>query len=171
MKKTILVILIICGIFNTIFAQKEKIQASYIYQFTKLIAWLPEYKTGDFVIGVLGEASLTKEIEAYKGKPVANQAITVKTYKTVDEIDKCNILYIPPAYSNLLTLVKKKVGKKCTLIITEKAGLIEKSCINFTEESGKYVFEINKTNIAQQKLAVSSKLISMAKKVYVTEDN
>jgi len=170
MRKLIIIILI-SGLSFGLHAQIEKIQASYIYQFTKLISWCPTYKSGDFVIGVIGNSPLTKELAAFKGKAVANQLINVKTYNTVDEIDKCNILFVPETSSKLLPSVNRKIGGKCTLVISEKEGLIKNgSSINFLQESGKVLFEINVTTVGKHSLVINSRLLTMAKTVYKIED-
>lgn len=167
MKSIILSILLLFGVFFQANAQKEKIQSAYIYQFTKLIDWCPSGKTGNFVIGVLGNASINSELTGLSGKKVGTQAIEIKTFATVAEIDKCNLLFIPSNKSNYLNAVNKKIGKNCILVITEKYGLAkEGASINFIEEGGKIAFELNKTSLSDHSFTVNVKLMSMAKAVY-----
>lgn len=167
MKKTVLSLLFLCLLSLSVTAQKEKLQVSYIYQFTKLIEWCPEYKTSDFVIGILGSGTINKEMEALSGKLVASQKIVIKTFETPESVDKCNILFIPLVKSNQLNAVNKKIRSKCTLVVTEKDGLIKSgSSINFTESAGKLFFEVNKTTMVNHNLTASAKLLSLAKAVY-----
>lgn len=167
MKRTILTLTVALLFFLEVKAQKEKIQAAYIYQFTKLIEWCPSYKSGDFVIGVLGNSAIVGELSALKGKTVASQTIVIKTYSQVSEIDKCNILFLPSVKSDQLASVNVKIANNCTLVVTEKSGMAkEGSSINFIEEGGKVLFEINKAALSKHSLPASAKLITLAKVVY-----
>jgi hypothetical protein len=167
MKKIILVFCMSFFILIQVSAQKEKLQTAFIYQFTKLIEWCPSYKSGDFVIGVLGSSSISSELASLKGKMVASQSIVIKTLSSVSEIDKCQIVFLPSAKSGQLNSVNSKIGSACTLVITEKPGLgNEGASINFVEEGGKIGFEINKTAFSKHSLIINSKLLTLAKKVY-----
>ncbi|MFN8257286.1 MAG: YfiR family protein [Bacteroidales bacterium] len=171
MKKSLLIVLILLNISKFGFAQKEKVEAMYIYQFTKLVDWCPAYKTGDFVIGVVGTTPVYNELQALAGKPVANQKIVIKKYETIAEMDRCNILFIPADKSKVLTEANRKIKKNCTLVVTEKNGLIlNGAAVNFIETSGKVVFEMNKTILEEHSLKVNNKLYAMAKTVYQSED-
>ncbi len=163
-------ILLVAGFVNSI-AQKERMQAAYIYQFTKLIEWCPANKSGDFVIGVIGNASIFKELNGLKGKVVANQTITVEEYASVLEMENCHIIFITNEKSSLVKEVNKKVRKNCTLVVTEKSDLTKSGAsINFIEADGKILFEVNKTSIVNHLLLANNKLYAMAKKVYEQAD-
>jgi hypothetical protein len=167
MKKIILIFGFSFFILIQGYAQKEKLQTAFIYQFTKLIEWCPSYKSGDFVIGILGSSSITGELASLKGKTVASQSIVIKTLSSVSEIDKCQIVFLPSAKSGQLSAVNNKIGNACTLVITEKSGLCnEGASINFIEEGGKIGFEINKASFSKHSLVINSKLSTLAKKVY-----
>ena len=171
MKKYLFLVLILLNVSKLSFGQKEKVEAMFIYQFTKLIDWCPAYKTGDFVIGVLGNGPVFNELQALSGKSVANQKIIIRKYETIAEMDKCNILFLPAEKSKFLGEANRKIKKNCTLVVTEKSGLITAgSAINFMEVSGKVVFEINKTVMGEHSLNVNNKLYTMAKAVYEQQD-
>ncbi|OQX73103.1 MAG: hypothetical protein B6D64_14350, partial [Bacteroidetes bacterium 4484_276] len=81
-------------------AQNEKLQTVFIYNFTKHIEWPPEYSSGDFVIGVLGNSPIIEEIEKLaKSRKIGNQKIVVNKYRTIDDIGQCNIIFIPKSKS------------------------------------------------------------------------
>jgi len=142
-----------------------KAQAMFIYNFSRLIEWPVAYKTGPFIIGVLGNSSVADELETYTlGKKVGIQEIQVKKYKTVQEIALCHILFIPFARTKQLGEIQEALKGKNTLLITEKGGaLTEGSAINFVLLADKIKFEIQTDNISKYGLKYSTKLQEMAK--------
>jgi YfiR/HmsC-like len=140
-----------------------KIKVIFIYNFTKYIEWPSSYKNGDFVIGVLGHASLLPDLEILaKTKTIGSQKCVVKSFATVADIQKCHILFIPVEKSDELDAVLKKIKGLSTLVVTEKAGLARRgSVINFVNVENKQKFELNKTNASKNGLVVSSNLLSL----------
>jgi hypothetical protein len=167
MKRFILTLSAVFLILAPLSAQKDKLQAAYIYQFTKLIQWCTEYKSGEFIIGVLGNSSVTNELNVFKGKTVGSQVINVVTYSSPEEMGKCNILFLPEDQSGQFNAIKRKIGKKCTLLIAEKRGLATRgAAIGFIFEGGKVQYEVNLSTFQQQSLTSSDRLLTSAKAVY-----
>src|SRR5205809_1110368 len=70
------------------------VHANIIYRFTKYINWPDDKKSGDFVIGVIGDTPLLNELKiATENKMVDNQRITVCKV-TLTQLNHCNILFI-----------------------------------------------------------------------------
>jgi hypothetical protein len=137
----------------------------FIYNFTKFVEWPPDYRQGDFVIGVMNaNPVLLSELNKLASqKTSGNQKFIIKNFKSVDEIDKCNILYIPDGSNNLLTEALKKLHGTSTLLITESEGDAKKgSAINFIWKDSKQAFELNKSNAEKNHLIVSSSLKTLA---------
>jgi hypothetical protein len=149
-------------------AQVGKFQAGYIYQFTKYIEWPATYKSGDFVIGILGNADVSSSLqELASTKKVVDQAIKVQDYASVGDVGKCNILFIAASQSGDLDAVLKKLWTSGTMIICEKPGMAQSGAsINFLEKDGKLVFEINQSSFDRHGLSVNSQLLNLAVKKY-----
>jgi hypothetical protein len=147
----------------TMQAQNEKFKALFMYNFTKYIEWPASQRQGDFVIGIMGNSPMAGELQTIAGKQkVGAQNIVVKTYSSVDEIDNCQILYIAPNRSNLVSNVLAKLSGKSTLLITDKAGMAQQgSGINYVLDGDKLKYEINKSNIEKKGLIVSSALLAL----------
>ncbi|NJK98315.1 MAG: YfiR family protein [Bacteroidales bacterium] len=145
-----------------------KAQAMFIYNFSRLIEWPENYKTGTFVIGVIGSPELAAELTSYTtGKKVGLQDIVIKQYKDHFEIDRCQILFISFAKSKSLSDAAAFLQNKSTLLISEKTGSIEAgSAINFSIVGDKLKFEISPANANKYGIKMSSKLNEMAVKVY-----
>lgn len=164
MKKISLIIALFLSISICSNAQVPKLQSIFIYNFTKYIEWPTSYNTGNFVIGVLGQSPLIKELTTLsKSKKVGNQPIVITKFHNVEEISKCNILFVPINKSSQLNNVVNKLKGKSTLIITEKKGMAKQGAgINFVIIDNKQKFELNKTNISKYNLKVSASLINLA---------
>ena len=163
MKRIGFILLILC-IAMTAFGQKEKIQSSYIYNFTSYISWPESEKTGDFVIGVLGNGPIQNELNNLAAtKKVITQPIVVKNFSSARDIEKCHILIITEGKSSQLQEALSKVSGNSTLVITESPGLASKgSGINFVMKDGKMLFELNKNKIEKNGLKINSKLTALA---------
>lgn len=142
-----------------------KIKAVFIYNFTKYIEWPAADQVGEFKIGILGEnPPLFTELDKMsKVKKVANRSFSIKTYSSINEVDKPHILYIPEDSTEMLQAAVKKLNGKSTLIVTEKAGLAKQgSAINFVIVGNRQKFELNKANVSKHNLKVASALENLA---------
>lgn len=167
MKKIgILIFVMICSFTLKSAAQSTVSQAQsiFIYNFTRLIEW--PNKDGDFVIGVFGSSELASDLEKYTaGKRVGLQKIVVKKYKDVEEIGKCNIIFVAASRTSKAADVVSKVSGGHTLIVGEKRGIIESgAAISFLMIDDKLKFELKSSNASKYGLKVNSKLEAMANK-------
>ena len=171
MKKIIIKVILLFIIFpGVLFAQTgiPRAQAMFIYNFSRLIEWPSSYKSGSFVIGIFGSSAIANELNSYTtGKKVGTQAITVQELRSIDEISKCHILFVPFSRTKQLGQIVAKINNMSTLLITEKNGAIDLgSAINFLTVGDKLKFEIKQTNASRYGIKVSSKLQEMAFKSY-----
>ena len=147
---------------------RSRMQALYVYNFaSRYIEWPSGYKDGNFIIGILGETPLMKEITTTTAsKKVLNQSIEIKKFGSTSEITKCNILFIPHDKSESFQDVAGKLKNSSTLVITEKDGILKQGVsINFVSVDGKLKFELNKTAMQKQELKVASELERLAVQV------
>ena len=142
-------------------------KAVFIYNFTKYIEWPPDYKDGDFVIGVLGNSGVTQELSKYaETRKAGNQAIVVKTFNSIAEISKSHMIFIPSDKSSKLGEVISTINGQSTLIITEQSGLAKSgAAINFVSSDTQVEFELNQNNITSYGMKVNSKLVELGKLV------
>ena len=165
MKKLYLSIIFIA--FSTFgYSQQEKLQAMFIYNFTKYINWPAEYQNGDFKIGILGNSPIADELKqiALKRK-VGTRTIVIETYASVDEIQKCQILYISESKSSLISKAVLKLSLEPTAIISSsETGLKKGAAINFVIDDAKQKFEIKESNLKKNGLTVSDDLLKLAMK-------
>lgn len=141
------------------------IQANIIYHFTKYIDW-PDYKkSGDFIIGIIGDTRLYDELKkSIANKMVGNQKIIVIKFSSSVTSFNCHILFIPDNESGSIKKIVSRTAGTSTLLVSESEGLAKKGgCINFIIVSGHLKLEINKNNIEQRELSIASELLQLGK--------
>ena len=162
-RKAILFLLF--GLFGSFVAsaQEDMFKALFMYNFTKYIEWPPEYKSGDFVITVLGSSGVITELEKLAGKKsVDNQPIVVIKASDASEISKSHIVYVSPSKSSQFEVLKSSLATKPTLLVTDKQGLAEiGACINYVQVDGKQKFEINPDAVHTAGLKLNSALTAL----------
>jgi hypothetical protein len=139
------------------------IQANIIYRFTKYIDWPESKKTGDFIIGIVGDTPLSDELKNFiANKMAGNQKIVIKKISSSAESYSCNILFISEDESNNLRKIAAKTAGSAILLVTESDGLARRgSCINFILAGDHLKLEINKNNIEQRDLSIASELLNL----------
>ncbi len=165
MKKTL--VTIIALLFSSVAYMQTtipKAQTLFIYNFSRLIEWPANYRSGPFVIGVIGAVEVTMELELYtKGKKVGTQDINIVRFKTTKEITNCHILFVPFDKTKQMPEILGMLNDKSTLIITEKSGALEEgSAINFVIIEDKLKFELKPENAVKLGIKFSSKLQEMS---------
>ena len=149
----------------SVYSQQERFKAVFIFNFTKYIEWSPAERQGDFIIAVVGNTPMIKDLDMIARKmKVGNQPIVVRQYRSVEEIERCHLLYIAPDKSNEIMKATLKFASKNTLIVTDKNGLIKQgACINFYSDEGEVKFEVSKNNIEKYGLKVNPTLLLLGK--------
>ena len=145
----------------------SKVRALYIYNFTNMVEWPKELRSGNFNIGVLGESNLYNELNTkYAGKSVGSQSIKISQFKSSGDVSVCHILFITKEFNNKIGELVKKFKPKSTLIVTEKEGALkEGSVINFIIRNNRQSYELSKTNATKHKLTIGKQLTELAVKV------
>jgi YfiR/HmsC-like len=139
-------------------------QAVFIYNFTRLIEWPADYKTGDFIIGVYSSNELYSELKTFTaGKMVGTQPISIVKFSVVQSISRCHILFVPYSKSKELPTILGILGGAKTLLISERKGALEEGAtINFVIMEDKLKFELKASNATKLGLNIHSNLENMA---------
>ncbi len=164
----VLFIFLFCGgVQNKVQAQEKplyEIHALLLYNFIRYIEWPSSDRSGDFVIGVIGNDQVHSALSKwYKTKRKDNQTIVIKQFNGALDVTKCHVIYIANKKSNEFNIVKDIAAGQHTLIVTDKPGLGKKgSNINFKMVNGRPRFELNKSATEKASLKVSSQLEKIA---------
>jgi|LSQX01.2.fsa_nt_gb hypothetical protein len=147
-------------------AQIEKHQATFIYNFTRLVQWPELYKESSFVIGVMGSnQAITRELKEGMGeRTVAGKNIEIVEFSSAAELGKCHLLFIPNRYLGQLDKVVDAIGKNPVLLVTENQGRHPGgSAINFAVEDGKLGITLDEEITQNRNLLVSRQLANFSR--------
>jgi hypothetical protein len=134
----------------------------FLYNFMKYIEW-PD-KSGDFVIGVVGDSKVTTELMFLaEKKKVGARNIVVKTISTADDVLLCNMIYVPSAKTSMLKPIMEKIKGKPILVVGEREGLARKGAgISFmVDDDDVLKFDINKSVLDSQSLKIANLLMQL----------
>ena len=151
----------------TVSAQERPAHEVYsmmVFNFTKYVQWPDHTASGEFVIGVIGNADVYNTLNTwYGGKPRGSKTYAIKKFNNASEVTDCHVVFIDKSKSGEFDGVNAKVSGKGTLVITDKNGLGSKgSGINFKTVDNKLKFELNQKDLETANLKVSGALSSMA---------
>jgi hypothetical protein len=137
-------------------AQDAKFKALIVYNFTKLLDW-PD-KSGDFVIEVVGNAELAKELADFtQTRKVAGVQNIVVNKVLPENVSNAQIIIVGLTESDKLSDIIAKAGSRNVLIVTEKKGLIKKGAgISLMKENGAWQFQFDENNIKKYGLKISA---------------
>ncbi|MGD1889250.1 MAG: YfiR family protein [Cyclobacteriaceae bacterium] len=133
---------------------QDQIHTFYLYNFTRYFVW-PTPPEQTFVIGVMGEHSIVKELTTMANtRTVGGKPISIRIYQNPQEIDpECHIVFIPHENSYWLSEILSVTRERPSLIVSSKPGLGQfGSLLNFVAERGKIIFEINEEAIKSRQL-------------------
>ena len=162
MKKTIILLAAIF-LFNFSYSQNEKLKSLFIYNFTKYIKWSGDNGSGDFIIEVYKDKKMLKTLKTLlKNKKTGNRKIVIKNFTSKENLNNCNILFIPSEKSNIIASMSKILNNKATVIVSEnKYGISKGAGINFIVKKKKIKFEIRKRNVEKKGIKVNSNLLKL----------
>jgi YfiR/HmsC-like len=163
-KVFLAIALLVC---SNSFAQERPMHEVYsmmMFNFVKYVQWPNHTATGNFTIGVVGNAEVFNTLNNwYGGKPRGTQTYVIKKFSSAAEVADCDVIFIDRSKSGEFEAINNKVKGKGTLVITDKAGLGEKgSAINFRTIDNKLKFELNQRVVEASNLKISSSLTAMA---------
>lgn len=141
-----------------------KAYSLYVYNFMKYIEWPDSYGKNDFIIGVLGDSPVLKELETMATlKKINGRKIVVKKFSTPEECADCHLLYVSSSRASSIKLLRESFRDKATLIVGEREGLARKgAAMSFvTLEDDLLKFDINKTEIERHNLKISIALVTL----------
>lgn len=160
----LLLLLFSKGLAETCSAQEVdyKSYTLFVYNFIKYIEWPENKSQGDFVLGVLGDSPVVKELEKLAAtKKAKGRTIVIKKFNTPEEVTDCHLLYVTAAKSGSIKQLKEMTKNKAVLIVGEREGLARKgAALSFvTLEDDVLKFDINKAEIEIHNLKIPGTLI------------
>ena len=113
-----------------------QIKAAYLLNFARYVYW-PHTSGAESSIpitfGVLGQDPIAQTLEKVgSGKTINGRPVRVRLFPSVEQIDKCDILFVPRSESQHAQSTLTGIAGKPTLTVSDKPG--------FTNEGGMIEF-------------------------------
>ncbi|HKC69579.1 MAG TPA: YfiR family protein [Bacteroidia bacterium] len=164
--KLLLLFLFLNGISAKCVAQDVDYKAYtlFVYNFMKYVEWPEAQSKGDFVVCVFGDSPIQKELAALATtKKLKGRNIVIKNITKAEEAAGCQLLYVSSSKSGNIKALKEQMMGKPILIVGEREGLAKKGAeLSFvTMDDDELKFDINKKEIEQHQLKISSQLIAL----------
>ena len=141
-----------------------KSQALFIYNFLKYIEWPNDDVKKEFIIGVIGDAQVTKALrDLTYNRKIAGKGIRIVNTTSPTELGNCQIIFIPKERNSCLSGLSRRIKGSSCLTVFENTGQ-ENSCasIDLINSKGKLTYRINHEIAREQDVVISNILVNMA---------
>jgi hypothetical protein len=148
--------------------REYQVKAAFVFNFTQFVEW-PEsaFASSDapFVIGIIRHDPFDGALEnAMNGKSVGRHTISVKRFDSADDINACQLLFVPTECDDSLGPIFDKVGKSPVLTVGETdAFMAAGGQFRFYIDGNRVRFEVDPDTIDSAGLKVSAKLMKLAR--------
>jgi hypothetical protein len=147
--------------------REYSVKGAFLYNFAKFITWPGEAFRDDqmhITLCILGEDPFGDALTSVEGKTVKDRKVVIKHCATLDDLDKCHMLFISRPEEQNLSEILAKVKNWNTLTVSDMEGFAQSGgVINFVTVEKKIRFEINLDAAERADLKISSKLLRLAK--------
>jgi hypothetical protein len=166
-----LLFMFILGLMSIAYGRAEvdeyQMKAVFVYNFVKFVEWPSEaFKTpGDpITICIAGQDPFNGSLEAaVRGKAVEGRPFLIKRFADVQSAASCQILFVASSERKRFRTILSDLKAAGVLTVGETQGFaLEGGVINFKLEDGKVRLEVNLAAAQQERLHISSKLLSLA---------
>ncbi len=149
-------------------AREYDVKAAFIYNFTQFVTWPSDAfkaKNAPFVVAVVGDDPFNGALEQImSGKTVDGRAIVVRHFPTPDQMDACQLLFVPANDDGALAAIMSRLGAAPVLTVGESDRFMPAGGdIRFFLDEDKMRFEIDPAATDAARLKVSAKLMKLAR--------
>ena len=141
-----------------------RMKAVFLMNFTQYISWTSLDTAKVFTIGVYGLDEILLPLKQMsRERKSAGQIVNVRRVSRVDEIESCEILFVPFAQTAAFHKLHPNIPPENILIVGESLGFASSDgAINFIKRDGKIKLEINRKALSEANLSASSQLLKLA---------
>jgi hypothetical protein len=146
---------------------RAELEAAFLYKFIAYVDWPPQTLDGPeapFVIGVLGNDPFGKILDDnVAGEKVRGHSIEVRRYRSMNEVNRCQILFIASSEAPKLQSILDKIKGRSILTVSDLPDFARAGgMVGFVSQNNKIRFQINHDAALQAKLSISAKLLQLA---------
>jgi len=144
-----------------------QVKAAFLYNFAKFVEW-PENTPGmPFCIGILGPDPFGSVIDqTLAGKTLDGRRVVIRRFERPEEAFGCEIVFVASASRSPAPLLERFQNKAVLTVGDEPAFCQSGGIIGFQLAGQRVRFAVNLEAAQRAQLKVSSKLLSLATKIW-----
>jgi hypothetical protein len=143
-----------------------QVKAAYLLHFAQFVYWPKPGTDGStaLILGVLGPDPMFAVLgKTVAGKSVGNRPVEVKEFTSAEQIDRCDILFLPHSASKRAKGVLVTVSGRPILTVSDREGFSAGGgMIEFLLIDDSIRFAINNAAVERAGLKLSSELLRVA---------
>ncbi len=148
-----------------------QVKAAFLFNFAKFVEWPSDTfvsANSPIILCVFGYDPLGNALdEIIRGKAINNRAVVARRINELPDLKSCQLVFVSSVEYKHLSEVLKSLKGTSALVVGESDGFAERGGgIQFLLEDRKLRFAVNVDAIQRARLAVSSKLLALAKIVH-----
>ncbi len=141
---------------------REKLTASYLYNFAKNIRWPNEQGMSQFKLGVYdsNDARLFDELQVMAGRlQMRGLPMRVDKLDSASKLVDYQMIYIDPSVGDKISELYERLDSRPVLLVTSNFANKQLVMINLMSDGDRLKFEVNKSNIINHGLEPLPELI------------
>lgn len=152
-----------------------QLKAVFLFNFIQFVEWpatSADAEQGPLCVGVLGPDPFGADLEAVmQGEQIRGRPIVVQRYATIDEVDRCHLLFVGTMDAEQLKAALDRLKGRPILTVGETAAFLDAGgMIRFITESNKIRLQVNLRAADEAQLRLSSKLLRSSQIVAQAEN-
>ncbi len=148
---------------------ETEIKAAFLYKFGDFVQWPPEAFSGataPFVVGIVGADAVAGALERLVAqRSVQGHPVTVRRLRRGDSLAGVHVLFARADPAELRAPLASAGGQPILAVTDSEGGLGAGSAINFVVEDERVRFDIALPAAERARLKISSRLLSVARRV------
>jgi hypothetical protein len=152
-------------------ANEQLVKVAFIYNFAKFTTWPDSVFTdagAPVTLCVVGKHEFGDAFDSVQGKSVGGRTVIVKYLNVYRNKDDCQVVYVAPSEKARLARIVSTGKETHALTVSDMDGFTESGgIIRMMRGADDHIgFEINARAAEESGLKLSSKLLSLAKRLF-----
>jgi hypothetical protein len=147
----------------------DDVKAGFLFNFAKFVEWPADAMNAasPITIGVLGNDGVNDALRTIvKDKHIGGRAIAVRRTASIDDMAGLHVLFVGQGEKARITDVLKRLDGMAILTVSDVDRFCEQGgAIGLVREGNHVRFEVNLDAAERARLKVSSKLLTLARRV------
>ena len=146
-----------------------ELKAAFLFNFSRFVIWPQEQAERDFFICVLGRDPFGLHLEPLAGRKAGGRHIRILRSLSIAEARSCQVLFIAgDSTDEVVNLVASFKGLPILTVSDRQGFALGGGIIELVQDENRLGFEINLEIARGGGLEISSKLLQLARKVYLS---